>query len=161
MSVIIFNKTYLKISFKCFNSPLRQSPSLTSCKFCSLSCPTSVSNCAIFSNFLILDKTNVMTDNNFWELIWVSISPSWPQHYWCWCLCYRWLCNLYQLHFVIMRNSQAAVCNYFYDSLHSGQKDHLLYIWLRIIILVKQRLTSGGIEQEQDKAQLHRALFSL
>ena len=47
-------KTYLRISFSCLSSPLRQSPSLASCKFCSFNCPTSVSSCAIFSSFLIL-----------------------------------------------------------------------------------------------------------
>ena len=47
---------YLRISLSCLSSPLRQSPSFTSCIFCSLSWPTSESSCAILSSFLILEK---------------------------------------------------------------------------------------------------------
>ena len=50
------NSANLRMSFNCLNSPLRQSPSFTSCMFCSFSCPTSESSWAILSSFRILKK---------------------------------------------------------------------------------------------------------
>ena len=69
---------HLRMSFSCLSSPLRQSPSFTSCMFCSFSCPTSESSWAILSSFLILKQQKVFKSclSSLYQLKWL-LSDIW------------------------------------------------------------------------------------